>query len=631
MKKVFLFILGLFILPAFVSALSVGHSVIALNNIYGFVHPGDEIEWDNNWYYLSKTGSDGSDCKAVKVLLSDGLSFSKTEKQTIMDLGTKCGWNDDTPGATQNLMEPIVGSKIYVDNAAIGGLKKVTIQFGDEVVDYNVNFMVVKENSTKFDILSGKNQIFNLAKDSDIEYLFYSPDGLFDDSYHNNNGVFLFINDEIVNITDNYHGFSIDNPVVGSFQYNLYLSERNSLLYKMAPLVSSTLEPGDYSIKFVFIDGESLTANLKVINDANYQAKKYNIIEGNNQTLEYKNRSDFKEITFKIDANMDNFSELYIDDDYVPSKNYSISIKDNTVTLSKEFLADINYSGHNEEYSIEFVFNDGSAIGKFNLAHTNSNKHELLNPKYVDYKKESKEKITFDFTSVDSNFIKMFNNYDNVTIFIDGPEDGLYNYYGLFEDDFTIDTVNLFQEKSMLSKEYFDSYKVGRITINNELLNDLAVGEHIITFMFSDGEVLKANIVIRTDEVPKQTELKFISGANQVVNFRKSSELVFSIDNDLKYFLELYVDNVAIPKKYYSLTKGSTIVTFDQEFLNYLKNGEHTLKLNYSNGTASTRFVVNNAEIDNPHTGASISIAVLGLAVIGYVLIKTNKKKIYNI
>ena len=78
MKKLFIFLLSLFIFPSFALALSVGGSATAENNIYGYVGNDDEIDWNNNWYYLIQTGSDGSDCKNVQVLLSNGLSFSKT-------------------------------------------------------------------------------------------------------------------------------------------------------------------------------------------------------------------------------------------------------------------------------------------------------------------------------------------------------------------------------------------------------------------------------------------------------------------------------------------------------------------------------------------------------------------------
>ena len=124
---------------------------------------------------------------------------------------------------------------------------------------------------------------------------------------------------------------------------------------------------------------------------------------------------------------------------------------------------------------------------------------------------------------------------------------------------------------------------------------------------------------------------KFIYGENQVVNFKKSKELIFKVDADKEKLIDVYLNKQLVDKSNYIVTTGSTIITFKEDFIKSLDNGKYTLTAVYNDGEATTTFVVNNSNIDNPHTGAfiTVSILVIGL-VIGIVLVR-NKKKFYRI
>ena len=147
---------------------------------------------------------------------------------------------------------------------------------------------------------------------------------------------------------------------------------------------------------------------------------------------------------------------------------------------------------------------------------------------------------------------------------------------------------------------------------------------------------------VKEEVSPK--EYKFTEGANQIYTIDESKNTIFRIDADFSLFDgKLYIDGILVDAKNYKAVSGSTIITLNKEYVDTLSVGEHTIKVEFSDGgSATTKFEVkakqvnteNTEDITNPQTGDNIGtyiilsiISVLGIAT---TIVINNKKKREN-
>ena len=129
---------------------------------------------------------------------------------------------------------------------------------------------------------------------------------------------------------------------------------------------------------------------------------------------------------------------------------------------------------------------------------------------------------------------------------------------------------------------------------------------------------------------------KIIEGAEQTVE-SKAENIVFRSDAPFKEFDQVMINGLVLDKKYYSVKKGSTIVTLNEDFAKEIPTGMHLFGIISKDGVAITTFTVDDkAAADNdtksPQTGDNNHIAlwVALLFVSGAVVIGTTgygKKK----
>ena len=147
---------------------------------------------------------------------------------------------------------------------------------------------------------------------------------------------------------------------------------------------------------------------------------------------------------------------------------------------------------------------------------------------------------------------------------------------------------------------------------------------------------------VKEEVSPK--EYKFTEGANQIYTIDESKNAIFKIDADFSLFDgKLYIDGTLIDAKNYKAESGSTVITLNKEYVDTLSIGEHTIKVEFSDGgLATTKFEVKakqvntekTEDITNPQTGDNIRtyiilsiISVLGIAA---TVVINNKKKREN-
>lgn len=127
-------------------------------------------------------------------------------------------------------------------------------------------------------------------------------------------------------------------------------------------------------------------------------------------------------------------------------------------------------------------------------------------------------------------------------------------------------------------------------------------------------------------------EYKFLDGENQNYTINKDNELKFRIDAEYSLFDKVYIDNELVDANNYTSKEGSTIITFNKEYINNFSVGEHTLKVGFNDGEATTKFSVLKEEIENPSTKDNFEkyvitgiVSIVGL--IGCTLILKNKEE----
>lgn len=127
-------------------------------------------------------------------------------------------------------------------------------------------------------------------------------------------------------------------------------------------------------------------------------------------------------------------------------------------------------------------------------------------------------------------------------------------------------------------------------------------------------------------------EYKFLDGENQNYTINKDNELTFRIDVEYSLFDKVFIDNELVDANNYTSKEGSTIITFNKEYINNLSVGEHTLKVVFNDGEATTKFSVLKEKIENPSTKDNFEkyvitgiVSIVGL--IGCTLILKNKEE----
>ena len=127
-------------------------------------------------------------------------------------------------------------------------------------------------------------------------------------------------------------------------------------------------------------------------------------------------------------------------------------------------------------------------------------------------------------------------------------------------------------------------------------------------------------------------EYKFLDGENQNYTINKDNELKFRIDAEYSLFDKVFIDNELVNANNYTSKEGSTIITFNKDYINNLSVGGHTLKVMFNDGEATTKFSVLKEKIENPSTKDNFEkyvitgiVSIVGL--IGCTLILKNKEE----
>lgn len=134
----------------------------------------------------------------------------------------------------------------------------------------------------------------------------------------------------------------------------------------------------------------------------------------------------------------------------------------------------------------------------------------------------------------------------------------------------------------------------------------------------------------------ERVQLEMLDGNNSKWTEGSKDELKFRSEADIKDFINVTINGKIVDPKNYTVTEGSTIITFKPEFLATLTAGTYTISINSTTGIATTEFTINpsntnsNSEkADNPKTGNNIPVSLMilsGLSLAGFIFTKKRVK-----
>ena len=181
-----------------------------------------------------------------------------------------------------------------------------------------------------------------------------------------------------------------------------------------------------------------------------------------------------------------------------------------------------------------------------------------------------------------------------------------------------------FTLKLAMPKEDYNALKGLKLAT---LKNDLTLSNPIKYEYDEENEILSLNIDRLGALVAYiDNDYKFIE--TPIYNIKKGGTLTIKIDAPYSNFLDVFVDDVLVDPKYYEVKSGSTIITFNEEYSNKLKKGNHNITVGFSDGTASTTLkVIEDAK--NPKTGDIILKYIIILTISSLLILfgVTNLKK----
>lgn len=127
----------------------------------------------------------------------------------------------------------------------------------------------------------------------------------------------------------------------------------------------------------------------------------------------------------------------------------------------------------------------------------------------------------------------------------------------------------------------------------------------------------------------KEIKYDVVKGENQEVKIEEGKEITFTIDADYTLFDKLYIDGKEVPKEYYTVKSGSTIITINAEYAKTLSAGNHELKVTFTDGGSATTAFTMVSEVANPKTADNIiSYMLLSiLSAIGLITVSKNISK----
>ena len=100
------------------------------------------------------------------------------------------------------------------------------------------------------------------------------------------------------------------------------------------------------------------------------------------------------------------------------------------------------------------------------------------------------------------------------------------------------------------------------------------------------------NYAVITGELELYAPYRILDGADSTWTQSTDGTIAIRGNGDFEKFQSVKVDGVVVDAKNYTVAKGSTIITFKEDYLKTLSTGSHTFELVWTDGSAATKFTI---------------------------------------
>lgn len=107
--------------------------------------------------------------------------------------------------------------------------------------------------------------------------------------------------------------------------------------------------------------------------------------------------------------------------------------------------------------------------------------------------------------------------------------------------------------------------------------------------------------------VKKNKNYKVIEGEGGTFVKESGKDISIRIDHDFTENVKIEVDDREVDKAHYKVTKGSTIITFDDMYLNTLSIGTHHVKVTFEDGVATTTLAIQEQTKDDKKNDSTLN------------------------
>ncbi len=181
-------------------------------------------------------------------------------------------------------------------------------------------------------------------------------------------------------------------------------------------------------------------------------------------------------------------------------------------------------------------------------------------------------RISLNITSIDNELKNKSLKYklvSNNTIITEGDFSNIENTNKLYEGELSKGNI------SYIFYLYIDGNEENDLNmINKSLVGTITVAEATATYQLTNED-----------------------GTSYTPSYSGSGTKVVRSSAALSKFKEVKVDNKTVDSFNYTLSEGSTIVTFKDSYLKTLNEGEHTLKIVSNDGFASGKITIKNVKL----------------------------------
>lgn len=147
------------------------------------------------------------------------------------------------------------------------------------------------------------------------------------------------------------------------------------------------------------------------------------------------------------------------------------------------------------------------------------------------------------------------------------------------------------------------------------------------------GEVKVNFSIVEDTSDPEPVKYEITKGDKSTWYQESSKTLSFTADGDYEDFVGVKINGKELKESYYTVKKGSTIVTLKNSYLKKLDEGKYTITIEFEDGEATGAFRVREGlDSSNPETGDNIGIwfGLMGTSAAAAAVLFFARKKVFG-